>query len=277
MRYVCKRQEFNERLRGSMLRKVQQYPHYGYKKITRELNKDGWKVNRKRVYKLWRTEGLKVPRRRKKPKNKGHSSHSILRRPAQHINHVWSWDFVSGATTNGRELRWLVVLEEFTRECFYFHPRRSWSAEDILEVLLELMGKHGIPLCIRSDNGPEFTAKLIKDSLTRMGLELLYVEPGSPWQNGAVESLISILRQEFLNEQCFTSVSQATKKSETFQMFYNARRPHGSLGYRTPEEARKASYQQPLATLELSKGSATRAAIDNSYDYLNNISDMELS
>ena len=264
MRYLPKRQKVNERLKEAMLRLVREYPRYGYKKIAGLLRKEGWKVNPKRVYRLWKEEGLRVPRRRKRPKNRGHADSSVARLPARHINHVWSWDFVSDSTRSGRELRWLVVLDEYSRECLYFQPRRSWSAADVLEVMLELMAEHGIPLCLRSDNGPELTARQLRESLETLGLKLLYIEPGSPWQNGAVEALIAILRDEFLNEHRFVGVQEAATKSERYRELYNTKRPHGSLGQRTPAEAAGRVINNRSLRFELSRGSAPRAAVDNS-------------
>lgn len=277
MRYRPKLQEFNQRLREAMLRIVREFPRYGYRKIADLLKRAGWKVNVKRVYRLWRAEGLRVPRRRKKPRNRGHSGASIARMPANHLNHVWSWDFVSDATADGRELRWLVVIDEYARECLYLSPRRSWSAADVLEVVLKLMTEHGIPLCIRSDNGPELTAKTLRRSLEGLGLEMLYVEPGSPWQNGAVESFIATLRDELLNEQRFCGVRQAAQASDCYRVLYNTKRPHGSLGYRTPAEAAGRVTNNHSLRFELSKSSATRAVVDNALGDANGFMNYGLS
>ena len=276
-RYKPVLSEENARIKESMLRLVKEHPRYGYRRITALLRREGWHVNRKRVYRLWKEEGLKVPKRRKKPKNKGHSRTSIGNYPSTHINHVWSWDFVSSSTRNGQELRWLVIIDEYTRECLHLEARRSWPAADVWECLLALMTSRGAPFCMRSDNGPEFIASALQSSLSALGLNVLYVEPGCPWQNGAVESFNASFRDEWLNEQSFLGIAQAKTKGLQFMDSYNNVRPHSSLGYNTPAEyAAKVTNNRSLR-FELSGSSATRAAVDNFPNCFDNNIGLELS
>jgi transposase InsO family protein len=228
--------EEEKRLVQEMLDLVGQHPRYGYRRIWALLRKAGWTVNRKRIYRLWRQEGLKVPQKQHKKRRLGMSANSCVRRKAEYMNHVWAWDFVHDRTTNGRSLKWLSIVDEYTRECVALEVDRGIKAEKVIDVLVDLFRIRGLPKHIRSDNGPEFIAQAIRRWLAQAGVETLYVEPGSPWENGYAESFHSRLRDELTNREEFTNLAEAKHLSDAWRLEYNHRRPHSSLGYRTPAE-----------------------------------------
>ena len=193
-------------------------------------------MNRKRVYRLWRQEGLKVPQKQHKKRRLGHSANSCVRRKAEHKDHVWTWDFIHDRTTNGRPLKWLSIVDEYTRECLALEVGRSITAEKVIDVLVDLFRIRGVPKHIRSDNGPEFIAQAIRRWLPQAGVETLYVAPGSPWENGYVESFHSRLRDELTNREEFSNLAEAKYLADAWRLEYNHRRPHSSLRYRTPAE-----------------------------------------
>lgn len=193
-------------------------------------------MNRKRVYRLWRQEGLKVPQKQRKKRHLGHSGNSCVRRRAEHKDHVWAWDFVHDRTTSGRPLKWLAITDEYTRECLALEVDRSITSERVLDVLTNLFMTRGVPKHIRSDNGPEFIAQAIRGYLERIGVETLYIEPGSPWENGYAESFFSRLRDELLNCEEFTNLAEARWFARRRREEHNEERPHSSLGYQTPAE-----------------------------------------
>ena len=251
-----------------MLELVKENPRFGYKKITTLLRRAGWEVNKKRVYGLWKKEGLKVPRRVKIRRNKGHGSSSIAVTPAEHINHVWTWDFLSDSTIYGDSLRWLLVKDEYTKECLVLAVAKSWKSSDVVDTLLELMTRRGVPLCIRSDNGPEFIANKLRESFEEIGIKMLYIEPGSPWQNGSGESFVATFRSECLNEHRLTGLAHARKLSEEFMARYNNFRPHNSIAQLTPTEFREKEERvinTPVLRYGLLEPSASSRGIDNSY------------
>ena len=207
------------------------------------------KVNRKRVHRLWRREGLKVPQKSRKKRHLGHSGNSCVRLRPEHVDQVWAWDFIFDRTASGRSLKWLSVVDEYTRECLALVVARRIGAEDVLDVLAELFVVHGVPGHVRSDNGPEFIAQAVRRWLERTGSKALYVAPGAPWENGYAESFHSRLRDELLNVEEFTNVSEAKVLAERWQLAYNHRRPHSSLGYRTPAEFTAACRKCRSATL----------------------------
>ncbi len=219
-----------------MLALVGEHPRYGYRRIWALLRKAGWMVNRKRIYRLWRQEGLKVPQKQHKKRHLGMSANSCVRRKAEHKDHVWTWDFVHDRTTTGRPLKWLSIVDEYTRECLGLEVDRGITAEKVIDVLVELFRTRGVPQHIRSDNGPEFIAQAIRRWLRHAGVETLYVKPGSPWENGYVESFHSRLRDELTNREEFTNLAEARYLADAWRLGYNHRRPHSSLGYQTPAE-----------------------------------------
>jgi putative transposase len=248
-RYEPLEDEDKKRLIADMLALVGQHPRYGYRRIWALLRKDGWRVNRKRIYRLWVQEGLKVPQKQRKRRRLGHHGNSCVRRKAEHKDHVWTWDFIHDRTTNGRPLKWLSIVDEYTRECLALEVDRGITAEKAIDVLVELFRIRGVPKHIRSDNGPEFIAKAIQRWLTQAGVETLYVEPGSPWENGYAESFHSRLRDELLNREEFANLMEARHLADAWRLEYNHRRPHSSLGYQTPAEfaaAASATAAPPL-------------------------------
>lgn len=219
-----------------MLELVRRHPRYGYRRIWALLRREGWRVNRKRVHRLWRKQGLKVPRKQRKKRRLGSSANSCVRRPAEHKDHVWAWDFLHDRTTDGRALKWLTLVDEYTRECLALEVRRGMTAGAVSEVLAGVVRRRGAPMHIRSDNGPEFIAKAIRSWMTGAGLETLYIEPGAPWENGYAESFNSKVRDELLNAEEFVSLLEARVLAKEWRREYNHVRPHSSLGYRTPAE-----------------------------------------
>ena len=185
------------------------YGRYGYRRITAMLRADGWGVNHKRVERIWRQEGLKVPARQPKRGRLWLNDGSCIRLRPEHRNHVWAYDFVFDRTHEGRPLKLLNVVDEFTRECLTIDVARKQSSRDVLRALARLMLRHGIPKHIRSDNGPEFVAKAVRKWLSRLGVETLFIEPGSPWENGYIESFNGKLRDELLNGEIFTTLQEA--------------------------------------------------------------------
>lgn len=167
-----------------MLELVRAHPRYGYRRIGALLKAEGWSVNRKRVHRLWRSEGLKVPQKRHKKRRLGNSVNGITRRRAEHKDHVWCWDFIFDRTEDGRALKCLSIVDEFTRECLALEVGRGLKSGQVIDVLIELFHVRGLPMHIRCDNGPEFIARTIRNWLERAKVETLYIEPASPWENG---------------------------------------------------------------------------------------------
>lgn len=210
------------------------FGRYGYRRITAMLRALGWRVNHKRIERLWRREGLKVPKKQPKRGRLWLTDGSCIRRRAEHRNHVWAYDFVADRTKDGRPLKLLTVVDEYTRECLAIVVARRMRSIDVLQVLSELFLEHGVPAHIRSDNGPEFAAQLIRDWLKRVDVETLFIQPGSPWENGYVESFNGKLRDELLNGEMFFTLTEAQIIIERWRREYNTLRPHSSLGYRPP-------------------------------------------
>jgi transposase InsO family protein len=219
-----------------MLELVRLHPRYGYRRIWALLRREEFVVNRKRVYRLWRREGLKVPRKQRKKRRLGTSANGCIRQRSERKNQVWAWDFVHDRTSDGRALKWLTIVDEYTRECLALRVGRSIKAQDAIDVLAELFAMHGVPEHLRSDNGPEFIARGMREWLKLLQVGTLYIEPGSPWENGYAESFNSKCRDEFLNAEEFDTVPQARAMAATWKKDYNERRPHSALGYKTPSE-----------------------------------------
>ena len=210
------------------------YGRYGYRPITAMLRRDGWRVNHKRVERIWRQEGLKVPRKQPKRGRIWLNDGSCVRLRPQWTDHVWSYDFVHDRTSDGRGLRMMTVLDEYSRECLAIRVGRSLSSEDVLAVLDDLFVRRGIPEHIRSDNGSEFTAAIVRSWLATLQIRPLYIEPGSPWENGYIESFNGKLRDELLSRELFDSLSEAQVLVERWRQEYNTIRPHSALGYQPP-------------------------------------------
>lgn len=221
-------------LRGEIIRLATLYGRYGYRQITGLLHNDGWRVNHKSVERVWRQEGLKVPRKQPKRRRLWLGDGSSIRLRPEHRNHVWSYDFVADRTSNGKALRMLNIIDEYTRECLAIKVDRKLNTYDVIEQLAELFVSRGTPDFIRSDNGSEFTATAIRGWLERLGVKTLYIEPGSPWENGYVESFNGKFRDELLNGEVFDTVLEARVIIERWRNHYNHKRPHSSLGYLPP-------------------------------------------
>jgi len=211
-----------------------QYGRYGYRRITAMLRQEEWWVNHKRVERIWRREGLKVPQKQPKRRRLWLNDGSCIRLRPQFKDHVWSYDFVMARTSDGRAFRILTILDEYTRECLAVLVKRRITSQDVIDQLFQLIIFRGIPEHIRSDNGPEFTAKAIRRWLNRVGVEALFIEPGSPWENGYIESFNGKLRDELLNREIFTTLTEAQVLIEQWRQEYNQVRPHSAKNYRPP-------------------------------------------
>jgi putative transposase len=210
------------------------YGRYGYRRITALLNERGWQVNHKRVERIWRQEGLKVPKKQPKRGRLWLNDGSCIRLRPKYKDHVWSYDFVTARTADGRAFRMLTIIDEYTRECLAILVERSLTSEDVIDQLFNLFILRGIPEHIRSDNGPEFTAKAVMKWLNKLGVKTLFIEPGSPWENGYIESFNGKLRDELLNREIFTTLIEAKVLIAQWRKEYNQVRPHSSLGYKPP-------------------------------------------
>jgi putative transposase len=225
--------------------------------ITAKLRQEGWRVNFKRIYRLWRKEGLKVPRKTHKKRRLGHSGNSCVRRRAKHKDDVWTWDFIHDRTANGGSLKWFAITDEYTRECLTLEVDRSITADCILDILTNLFLTRGVPKHIRSDNGPEFIAEAIQKHGESAGLEMLYIQPASPWENGFAESFFSRLRDELLNVEVFENLAEARWSAKRRLQEHNEERPHSSLGYQTPSQFASGSAASAPATPALQQHSRT--------------------
>ena len=208
----------------------------GYRSVAWYLQREGWRVNIKRIHRLWKQEGLKVPAKARKRRRLGNSANGAQRLRAERINQVWSYDFVWDQTEQGRRLKWLPILDEHTRECLALEVEYSITARAVIDILERLVQERGAPEFIRSDNGPEFIAQAIKDWIAEKGMKTLYIEPGSPWENPYSESFNSRFRDEFLNVEVFGSKLEAKVLGREHREKYNHHRPHSSLGELTPAE-----------------------------------------
>ena len=213
---------------------AQANPRYGYRRVAALLRAEGRKVNVKRVLRVWRAEGLRVPRRQRKRRRLGAGAGGSQRRRAGRRNEVWSYDFVFDQTADGRPLKVLPVVDEHTRECLALVVGRSLTAADVVRTLARLVGERGVPAYLRSDNGPEFIAAAVKGWPAKEGVVTLYIEPGSPWENAYSESFNSRLRDELLNREVFGSLKEAEVLLAEYRRAYNHDRPHSSLGYVAP-------------------------------------------
>jgi putative transposase len=221
-------------LREAIIELATKYGRYGYRRITALLKQAGWQVNSKRVERIWRQEGLKVPARQPKRGRLWLNDGSCLRLRPEHKNHVWAYDFVADRTQSGKAFRMLTVVDEYTRECLAISVGRRLNSTHVLETLGELFVSRGPPEHIRSDNGPEFCAKAVKRWLRRLNVKTLFIEPGSPWENGYIESFNGKLRDELLNGEIFTILKEAQVLIANWRQHYNQLRPHSALGYRPP-------------------------------------------
>ena len=225
-----------------MIELAEQYGRYGYRRIMALLCLAGWVVNHKRIERLWRREGLKVPKKQPKRKRLWLNDGSCVRLRPAYKNHGWSYDFIMTRTHDGRAVKMLTIIDEFTRECLSIDVERRITKDDVIERLADLFVRRGVPKYIRSDNGPEFTAKAVRDWLKDLGVTTLYIEPGSPWENGYVESFHSRLRDELLNGEIFYTLLEAKVLIEQWRDHYNNVRPHSALGYKPPAPAARVPW-----------------------------------
>jgi len=228
------RPDDEEALTADIIKLARRYGRYGYKRITALLRVEGWIVNHKRVERIWRQEALKVPQKHKKKGRLYLNDGSCIRLRPCWANHVWAYDFVAERLKDGTKIRTLTVIDEYTRECLSLRTDYSLKADDVMDVLTDLFITRGIPDHIRSDNGSEFTARSIRTWLPKLGIKTLYIEPGSPWENGYNESFNGRLRDEFLNGETFYTLKEAQVLLEQWRHHYNHIRPHTSLGYKPP-------------------------------------------
>ncbi len=243
-----------ERLTADIVELARRYGRYGYRKIAELLRSTaGWVVNDKRVERIWRCEGLKVPAKQPKRGRLWLADGSCIRLRAERPNHVWSYDFVEDRTHEGKKYRMLNVIDEFTHECLAIRIARKLKSIDVIDLLSDFFILRGVPEHIRSDNGPEFVAKAVQEWITAVGAKTAYITPGSPWENGFIESFNARLRDELLDGEIFYSLAEAKIVIESWRRHYNAVRPHGSLGYKPPAPevfvpplaARAASQSRP--------------------------------
>lgn len=224
------------RLVSRLHKLVEVNPRRGCRYMTALLRAEGWRVNYKRVHRLWKREGFRVPIKKRKKRAVGDASNACDKRVATGKDNVWTWDFIHDRLVDGRALKCLTIIDEYTRECLTLSPERSITGDDVLDVLSRLIGQRGAPKHIRSDNGSEFIAKKVKRWLDTLGIETMYIEPGAPWQNGYAESFNSRLRDEFLEMNYFHTMAEAKHLARKWQEHYNTKRLHSSLGYMTPRQ-----------------------------------------
>lgn len=247
-------QELRERIRALAAR----HRRYGYRRVWLKLTREGWAVNVKRVHRLWKLEGLRIVKKARKYRAIGPSAERAMK--AEHPRHVWSYDFLEDRTERGGKLRILAVLDEFTRECLALRVDRSIDSHKVMATLDWLFLLHGAPEHLRSDNGSEFVAKALRRWLDTRGAKTLYITPGSPWENGYIESFNGSLRDECLNMHVFTNGHHAQEVIEQWRREYNELRPHSSLNYQTPAEfaALWCNSSRPMASFRCTKASPPR-------------------
>ena len=233
-RYVPNERDDETPLTRRIIELAATYGRYGYRRITALLHREGWHVNHKRVERIWRREGLKVPKKQPRRGRLWFNDGSCVRLRPTHRNHVWAYDFVMARTHDGKAFRMLTVIDEYSRECLAITVARRLRSDDVLEQLAWLFTQRGVPEHIRSDNGSEFTAEVVRDWLSKVGVQTQYITPGSPWENGYNERFNGSLRDELLNREIFYSLKEAKVLVERWRVEYNTVRPHSSLGYRSP-------------------------------------------
>lgn len=215
---------------------AKKHPGSGYRRMTKLLRKEGMKINKKRVQRLWREEGLRNPLKKRRKRARGHSENSCAMKKAEYKNHVWCWDFTMDETVDGRRLKWFSVMDEFTRECLALEVERRMTARDVVAILTWLEAKYGAPGAIRSDNGPEFIARVVGKWLAARNVGPLYIAPGSPWENGYSESFNSRMKAEFADREIFGSLLEAKVLGAEYKRYWNQERLHSGIGYKTPAE-----------------------------------------
>lgn len=234
IRYIPEPRSDEGPLRADIVRLAAQYGRYGYRRVTALLWQEGWKISPSRVERIWKQEGLKVPQKQPKRGRLWLHDGSCVRLRATHKNHVWSWDFVMDRTDDGRVIKILTLIDEYTKEALAVYPARRIRANDVIDIFADVMVERGVPEYIRSDNGPEMIAKVLRNWLARVGTKTAYIMPGSPWENGYCESFNGKLRNELLDGEIFYTLREAQVIIEQWRWHYNRIRPHSALGYRPP-------------------------------------------
>lgn len=259
LRYRQTRRRDEPALIREIKKLARRFPRYGYRRVHAMLIRKGWPVNLKRVRRLWNELGLRRPLRLRKPRKlgpkRGTGANSCTQQPSRFKNDVWTCDFIHDRTSNGRPLKWLTLVDEYTRECLVLHAAESIRGADVRRIVARVIGRRGAPTKIRSDNGSEFICEALSGWLSRAGSASIPVAPGSPWQNGYIESFHGKLRDEFLERVEFETASDAVEKAKWHRREYNTIRPHSSLGYKTPKEFSaecdgKSSEKQPCGITE---------------------------
>ena len=243
--YIARRRRDEAELIKKIHKLAIRHSRYGYRRITVLLRREGFRVNKKRVHRIWKSEGLGLPRRRPKRRRMGPTGGIVNK--AEYPNHVWSYDFVEDRTESGGKLRILVIIDEYTRECLAIRVEPSIPASVVVEVLEWLFLTRGVPKYIRSDNGPEFISKAVCQWLKEPGCQTLFIKPGSPWENGYIESFNDKLRDECLNCEIFHNRREAQAIVEVWRQEYNNYRPRSSLGYLTPAKFARRYYENKQA------------------------------
>jgi putative transposase len=242
VRYIARQREDEAALIKEIHKLATRHSRYGYRRITVLLQREGLKVNKKRVHRIWKSEGLSLPQRRPRRRKRGATGGIVNK--AEYPNHVWSYDFVEDRTERGAKLRILVIIDEYTRECLALRVERSIPASVVIEVLEWLFLTRGVPKYVRSDNGPEFVSNAVCQWLKQAGCSTLFIEPGSPWENGYIESFNDKFRDECLNREIFRNGGEAQVIVEAFRQEYNNYRPHSALGYLTPTEFARRYFEK---------------------------------
>ena len=245
-RYRTKKPEQDRPLMKRIHKLAEENPRAGYRMITVLLRRDGWPVNPKRVHRLWKQAGLQVPKKQHKRRRLGSSENGCVRLKARYPGHVWSLDLLFDTTEDGRQLKFMPVLDEYTRECFLIKVSRSITSARVIQELERLFQRHGPPEHLRSDNGPEFVAEALKTYLSDHEVETRYIEPGAPWQNGYIESFNATFRDDLLDRELFSTVLEAEVLAEQYRQKYNEYRPHSSLDYQTPAAYAAQQRRQPV-------------------------------
>jgi len=250
LRYEPQPREDETPLRQAIIGLAAQYGRYGYRQITGLLQLDGWSISRSRVERIWKQEGLKVPHKQPKRGRLWLADGSCIRLRPTHRNHVWSWDFVMDRTDDGRVIKILTLIDEFTKEALAIYPSRRIRSNDVIDILADVMIERGVPEYIRSDNGPEMVARKLRQWLKNVGAQTLYITPGSPWENGYCESFNGKLRNELLNGEIFYTLREAQVLIEQWRCHYNWKRPHSALGYRPPAPEARGLVLVPRHTVQ---------------------------
>lgn len=246
-RYEALPNQEQEKLRERVIALASEYGRYGYRQITSLLNMEGWEVGKDRVLTIWRKEGLKVPQKQPKRARLWLTNGSSIRKRPEFPNHVWSYDFVAERTHDGRTIKILNIIDEYTRECLCSLVRRRIRSRDVIFALADLFLERGCPKYIRSDNGPEFIAKNLVNWMQKLEVQPLFIQPGSPWENGYCESFNGKMRYELLDGEIFYSLEEAKIIIEEWRQHYNTRRPHSSLGGKPPAPLAFQPKLMPLA------------------------------